>query len=140
MVTSKVPIMIGPNYYLILEKTATDWSGVSSSKTSHFGTTARLTNADKYSSPGRQTVTRSLDESSVRNMAHATGAEIIADIMDLNNNPTAHKEVCYNILTAEKPTNIERVIDRTKFKLGGHRPLAFAIHQLIVSGKNITRD
>ena len=140
IVTTKEPILIGPNYYLILEKTATDWSGVSSSKTSHFGTTARLTNQDKYSSPGRQTVTRSMDESTVRNMAHAMGAEVIADIMDLNNNPTAHKEVCYNILTAEQPTNIERVIDREKFKLGGHRPLAFAIHQLIVSGKNISRD
>jgi hypothetical protein len=140
MVTTKTPLLIGPNYYLILEKTATDWSGVSSSKTSHFGTTARLTNADKYSSPGRQTVTRSMDESTVRNMAHAMGAEIIADIMDLNNNPTAHKEVCYNLLTADQPTNIERIIDRTKFKLGGHRPLAFAIHQLIVSGKSISRD
>lgn len=140
MVTTKEPILIGPNYYLILEKTATDWSGVSSSKTSHFGTTARLTNADKYSSPGRQTVTRSLDEASVRNFAHAAGAEVLADIMDLNNNPTAHKEACYNLVTAEYPTNMERVIDRTKFKLGGHRPLAFAIHQLIVSGKSISRD
>lgn len=140
MVTSKEPILIGPNYYLILEKTATDWSGVSSSKTSHFGTTARLTNADKYSSPGRQTVTRSLDEASVRNMAAAAGGEILADIMDLNNNPTVHKEACTTIYLHPTPTNIERVVDRTKFKLGGHRPLAFAIHQLIVSGKNISHD
>lgn len=140
MVTTKSPILIGPNYYLILEKTATDWSGVSSSKTSHFGTTARLTNADKYSSPGRQTVTRSLDESSVRGAVAAMGGDVLADIMDLNNNPVAHAEACRTVLTAEYPTNIERVIDRTKFKLGGHRPLAFGIHQLICSGKTISRD
>lgn len=140
MVTTRKPILIGPSYFLILEKTATDWSGVSSSKVSHFGTTARLTNADKYSSPGRQTVTRTLDESSIRNVSHATGAEILADIADLNNNPITHAEACTTVLTHETPTNIERVVDRTKFKLGGARPLAFALHQLAVSGKNISRE
>ena len=68
------------------------------------------------------------------------GGDVLADIMDLNNNPVAHAEACRTVLTAEYPTNIERVIDRTKFKLGGHRPLAFGIHQLICSGKTISRD
>lgn len=139
-VTTKEPILIGPNYYLALEKTATDWSGVSSSKVNHFGVTARLTNQDKYSSPGRQTVTRSMGESEGRNLAHAMGGEHVANIMDMNNNPVVHKEVCMSILTAEKPTDIENVVDREKFKLGGHRPLAYAIHQFVCSGKNISRE
>lgn len=140
MVTTKTPVLIGPNYYLALEKTATDWSGVSSSRVNHFGTTTRLNNQDKHSSPGRQTVTRSIGESEARNLAAAMGGEYVADIMDMNNNPVVHKEVCLSILTSEKPTDIDRVVDREKFKLGGHRPLAYAIHQLVCSGKNISRE
>lgn len=140
LVETVADVLIGPNYYLALEKLASDWSGVSSSKVGPFGTTARLTNADKYSSPGRQTVTRSIGESEGRNHAAAYGGEYVAHIMDMNNNPTVHKEVCRNLITAEYPTNIDRIVDRTKFKLGGHRPLAFAVHQLQVSGKGISRE
>lgn len=138
LVESKHPILIGPKYYLGLEKTATDWSGVSSSKVNHFGVTARLTNADKYSKPGRETGTRATGESEGRNHAAAYGAEVLADNMDMNNNPTVHKEVCKTLLTHPTPTNMERAVDRDKFKLGGHRPLAFAIQQMVCSGKNIS--
>ena len=140
LVTTRTKILIGPKYYLGLEKTATDWSGVSSSKVNHFGVTARLTNADKYSKPGREVGTRALGESEDRNHIASYGAEVIADNMDLNNNPTVHKQVSYTILTHPTPTNIERVVDRELFKLGGHRPLAFAIHQLVCSGKNISTE
>lgn len=140
MVTTKTKILIGPDYYLPLEKTATDGSGVSSSKTNHFGVTARLTNADKYASPGRETVTKSTGESEARNHAHAYGAEPLAHIMDLNYNPVVHKEACMTILTHETPTNIECLVDREKFKLGGHRPLAYVRHMMAVSGKNISRE
>lgn len=140
MVTTKEEILIAPIYHLILEKTATDGSGVSSAKLNHFGVTSRLTNADKHSTAGRQTVTRSLDEASVRSMSAAAGAEIMAHITDLHNNPIVHKAACRKIITAEFPTNIPELVDRSVFKLGGHRPLAFAIHHFICSGKFITHD
>lgn len=139
-ITTKEDILIGPIYHLNLEKTATDGSGVSSAKLNQFGITSRLTNADKYATAGRQTVTRSLDEASVRSMGAASGAEIMAHIMDLHNNPVVHKAACRTIITAEFPTNIDSLVDRDVFKMGGHRPLAFAIHHFICSGKFITRD
>ena len=140
MVTTKQPCIIGPNYYMALEKTATDWSGQSSSKLGPFGTPARLTNADKYSSPGRETVTKTSGESEERNMAAAMGGFAVADMNDMNNNPVVHREACINLLTHETPTNIENIVDRDKFPLGGHRPLQYVIHNLVVSGKNISRQ
>jgi hypothetical protein len=131
--------LIGPNYYLCLEKTATDWSGISSSKLGPFGTPSKLTNADKFSSPGRETGTKTTGESEWRNLAAAMGAWPLAHIADLNNNPVHHKEACISIYTSDTPTNLESVIDREKFKLGNHRPLQWVIHQLICSGKNISR-
>lgn len=139
MVTTKQPCLIGPNYYMALEKTATDWSGQSSSKLGPFGTPARLTNADKYSSPGRETVTKTAGESEERNMAAAMGGDWIAEMNDMNNNPVVHREACDVILTHPTPTNIPQLIDRKKFPLGGHRPLQYVIHNLVVSGKNISR-
>lgn len=139
MLRTKRAELIGPNYYLKLEKTATDWSGISSSKLGPFGTPSKLTNADKYSSPGRETGTKTLGEAEKRNLGHAMGTEPLARIADINNNPVHHKEVCISIYTAAQPTNIESVIDREKFKLGNHRPLQWVRHQLICSGKNISR-
>lgn len=140
IVTTRTPALIGPNYYLALEKTATDGSGVSSSKTNHFGVLARLTNADKYSRPGRETGTRTIGEAEARNEAKSMGAEPVADVMDMNNDPVVHKEVCATLLSADKPSNIEQVVDREKFPIGGHRPMNYARHQFICSGKNISRE
>ena len=137
--TTVEPILIGSDYFLGLEKTATDWSAVSSSKVGHFGTTTRLTQADKYSKPGRETSTKTLGEDEVRNVSASIGAEAVAEMNDLSNNPTLHKEVCKNILTAEKPTNIPQIIDREKYPVGGHRPLAYFHHLNICSGKEFKR-
>lgn len=132
--------LIGPIYQMGLEKMATDWSGTSSSKTNHFGVTSRLTNADKHTSPGRQTSTKTSGEAENRGFSAAQGAEILAHIMDLNNNPTVHKEVCRTILTAEKPTDIDNLINREDYPLGNHRGLSFVNHNFACSGKSITRE
>lgn len=139
-VTTIDPVLIGATTELSLEKTATDWSAVGSSKVGHFGTTSKLTNADKYSRPGRETGTRRSGESEERNEAAAHGAEVVTHMNDLNNNPSAHTEVCRTILTAEKPTNIDKIIDREKFKLGGNRPMNYVSHVLFCSGIGITRE
>lgn len=135
---TKMPILIGEQYFLVLEKTATDWSGVSSAKMNHFGIAARLTNADKYSSPGRQTGNRTDGEAEVRGKSAAMGADVIADQMDMNNNPTVHKHAMDNLLTADQPTNIDSLVDRERYKYGGHRPLNYVKHMFACSGKAIT--
>lgn len=137
--TTHSEVLIAPTYFLPLEKMATDWSGVSSSRVGHFGTTSRLTQSDKYSRPGRETSTRTIGEDEARNLTKSVGGDHVADIMDMNNNPLVHKEVCYSILTADKPTNIERAIDRKTYPVGGHRPLAYIHHSQYCSGKEFLR-
>lgn len=137
LVTTKNKVLLGPNYYMISEKTATDWSGVGSARTNQFGTAARLTNADKHSSPGRETVTRETGEDEARNHGASHGAEYIADRFDLHNNPQAHRAACRTVLTHDTPTNIDRVIDRNLIPMGGHRPKAYLHQMLTVSGKKL---
>lgn len=131
-------ILLGPTYFLPLEKTATDWSGVGSCKVGHFGTTSRLTQSDRYSRPGRETSTRVAGEAEFRNGAKSYGGEWLAHWSDMNNNPVVHEEICRTLITHETPTNIDVSFDREKFPIGGHRPLSFLKHMSFCGGKGFS--
>lgn len=133
-VTTVNPIIIGSLYILLLEKMGNTWAAVSSSKLQHFGIPAKLTNADRYSTPVRNQPVRILGESEVRLFVATVGGEITADILDQSNNPEAHRNVVTNILTAEQPSNMERCIDRRKVPVGQGRPLAYVNHVLECAG------
>lgn len=139
-VTTKAPVLIGSMYFMVLEKTAEDWSAVSSAKRSHYGTTARLTNYDKYSAPGRQQPTKTIGESEARLLAAAVGGDPTADLMDISNNPLAHKAMQRAVLTADRPTDIPVALDRKEIPKGGHRPLSFVKHLFECSGKTFSND
>lgn len=133
------PIMIAPTYFLPLEKTATDWSGVGSAKLGHFGTAARLTQQDRYTRPGRETSTKTTGEDETRNLSKSFGGEVMKEIFDIHADPAVHRAVCRGILDAEFPTNIDEVItdeDRAKAR---HRPKAHANHMIRCSGKGFER-
>lgn len=130
-------VLIGEMYVMLLEKTGNDWSGVSSSKLQHFGVPAKLTNSDKYSAPGRAQPIRFIGESEGRLMVSFADPEVTADIIDQSNNPAVHKEIVKNILTADKPSRIDEIIDRDKFPVGKGRPLTFIRHMLQCQGVNI---
>ena len=128
------PVLIGSMYIMLLEKIASSWSGVSSTKLQHFGIPAKLTNADKHSSPGRQSPVRFLGETEVRLLSAFAGPDLVADLLDQSNNPAAHKEIVNNLFKAERVSDIERIIDRKKFPLGNSRALVFLKHMLRCSG------
>lgn len=127
-------VLIGSMYIILLEKTGEDWSGVSSAKLQHFGIPAKLTNADKYSAPGRAQPVRFLGESEVRLVSAMAGAPVTADLLDQSNSPGVHKEIVYNIAKAEQPTNVERIIDRHKLPVGQGRPMVFLRHMFECAG------
>ncbi|MNO19198.1 DNA-directed RNA polymerase subunit B [compost metagenome] len=140
MKVSREPMLIAPSYYINLEKTAEDsWMAASSAKCNVFGTTARLSNNDKYDSPGRQSSIR-VGESEYRSEAATCGGEAIADQKDASNNPIAHKFVLRRLLTHPTPTNIEEVLDRKVVPVGGHRPLAYMRNMFECSGKQLTNE
>ena len=127
-VKTKSNVLIGSNYYMLLEKTATGYTGVASGKLGHFGTLARLTQKDKYSAPGRMQPVRILGEDEIRSLIAIVGSDIVADWVDQANNPITHQEVVKSIYDSLTPTMIESVVDRTKVPLGGHRPLNLIKH------------
>lgn len=140
MKVSREPKLIAPSWYINLEKTAEDsWMAASSAKCNVLGTTARLSNNDKYDSPGRQSSIR-VGESEYRAEAATCGGEAIADQKDASNNPIAHKFVLRRLLTHPTPTDIPEVLDRKMVPVGGHRPLAYMRHMFQCSGKELTNE
>lgn len=129
-VTTADPILIGSLYCIVLEKTGIDCSGVASAKLNHFGIPSKLTKRAKYTLPRKPTPIRAQGESETRLTAAVVGGDIMAELLEMSNNPRTHKNVVENIMRADRPTAIERVIDRSKVPPGGARITEMVKHQL----------
>lgn len=138
--TTVDPILVGDVDMMVLEKTAEDYSAVYSAKLQHYGTPARLTNFDKHSAPGRLQPNKTMCEAGIRTQASYCGGEYVADISDAANNPAAHREMNLMILRHDTPTNIPKILDRTKIPKGGHRPKALYDHISRCAGRTLTNE
>ena len=132
--TTKVPVRIGSVYIILLEKTADDWSAVSSGKTQHYGVLAQVGNQDKYTQPYRSQPIRAFGEAEIRIAASYAGQRVTAEIMDRNNNPETHRSIVNAILEADEPTAIFNAVDRNLIPYGGSRPLQLVKHILACYG------
>lgn len=138
-VRTKRPMIHGEVYIVMLEKNGSDWAAVSSGKRQHYGLLARLTNSDKYSTPGRENPVRITGEAEIRLLLALLPPDIVAEILDQPNNPAAHKAAVRSVLTAIKPGDIERAVDRVKYPLGGNRATMFVLHILKCYGIGLDR-
>jgi DNA-directed RNA polymerase beta subunit len=133
MVRTKEPVLIGSSYFMLLEKTGSDFSGVGSGKVQIFGILARLTNYDKYSTPVRPQPVRITDESTMRLFMSVIG-EPAAELMEMSNDPATHSHVVDNLLRADKPTAIAKVVDRALIARGRSRAGLYINHVLECQG------
>lgn len=120
-------VLIGSMYIMLLEKTGRNWQGVSSSKLSHFGVPAKLTNADRNSSPGRSQPIR-FGESEGRLFVSMVGGKATSELFDRTNNPVVRKMIQERILRSDKPMAMREAVDRTKYPTGHGRILSLIRH------------
>jgi len=122
MVTTKEKVRISSMYILFLEKIADDWAAVSSGKVQHFGILSKVTNVDKYSTPTRESSTRTMGEAEGRLGVAYTEPWWVAELSDRNNNPNTHRNIYYNIVKAQNPSAIKVAVDRTAIPLNADKP------------------
>lgn len=132
--TTNENVLIGDLQFITLEKIGEDWSGVASAKRQHFGLPAKVTNADKYSTPGKERTVRTLGESETRSTISTAGPWFTNEMLDLTHNPESHSYAIQNILTAEEPTNIDVIVDRNVVPYGGSRSVMLVNHLLECRG------
>lgn len=134
---SERKVRIGHSYFILLNKIADDGSSVAIAKQQHYGVLTSSTKHDKYSNAWRNTPVRTDGESEVRIKVGYAGEELQAETMDMSNSSMTQRELYNNILIADKPSNIPRIIDREKFPLGTSRPIQNIKHSLMVAGLRI---
>lgn len=133
-VTTKRNVRIGSVYMMLLEKIGDDWSSTSSGKIHHFGFLAPVNKSDKFAKPYRPQPVRVVGEAEARILASYCGPRATAEIMDRNGAPTSHKTIVENILKANKPTNIDNVVDRQLVPLGKSKPIQLIDHVMFCAG------
>ena len=110
-------------YIFLLNKTGDIGLSVSSSKLNHFGLPAAPNAELKKASVYNGAPTKILSETETRLVLATAGQEALAELRNRSLNHDSHYTIYQNILGADKPTNIEDVIDRSLMPIEGDVPL-----------------
>jgi DNA-directed RNA polymerase beta subunit len=128
------PVRIAEMYFMLLEKIADDWSSVSVGKLHHFGVLSPTIKSEKYAYPYRCTPIRTIGETEGRILISYLLPLVVIELIDRSNNMPIMKNITHNLLTADKPTDIDDVVDRNFYQLGGSKPLQLINHIFYASG------
>ncbi len=137
---TKKNVRIAPVYIMVLQQIADSWLAVSSSSLQHFGIPGPTTKSQKFAKPYKANPVRNVGETESRVFAAYMGREAIAEMMDRNLNVNVHKDIYKQLLTADKPTNIDNLVDRNVTPLGDHRTLKIFDHLTISAGFKTTYE
>lgn len=133
-VTTADEMILGTLYYILLEKTATDFMAVASCKTQHHGTPQRMNDLDKMTSPHRPQPTRIGGETETRYMAAYAGIMTVLEFIDRSNSLEAHQAEVRTLFEADDPWSVPLSVNRNEVPLGRSRPANYAKHILQCSG------
>ena len=106
------PITIAPIYTILLFKTGENYLSVAGSKVNHFGMPIGVTGTARNHIPWRASPTRILSETGSRLIVSYTNRYVLAELKDRANSIPSHKHAYWNILEANQPTNIPKLINR----------------------------
>lgn len=122
-IVSEHDVQVAPLYTIILAKTADNYLSCASAKVNHYDLPIGVGNIGKYRLPYRNSPVKNQSETEIRLYASYVSRLANAELKDRANSITTHEMVCRNILTAEKPTNIKRIVNRAEQPYGSDAAL-----------------
>lgn len=131
---TKKKVMVGANYMILLEKTGHDWSAVDAPRRQVHGVPSKMSQRDRHGLPWRFQAIRFFGESEVRNYAGILGGEWIADMLDRANNPKAQYMIYDKIISSERNTDLDFVIDRNVLPTGNNLAQSYMNNHLYCAG------
>ena len=128
-------VRIAPSYFMLLEKIADQGSATNVGKLQHHGLLASQTRSEKYSLPYRPGPTRTTGGmESMLFLKYGKSPRMIAEILDRSGNAKTMRKISANLLRADKPTNVDVLVDRKEIPYGNTRPLKHFYHFLMTQG------
>lgn len=110
--------LIAPIYTILLNKTADTFLSVAGAKLNHFGVPITVNNTNKYALPWRPNPVKILSETEVRLYTAYVSRRGIAELKDRANSISTHEHIYKKILDADKPTDIDVLVDREELPYG----------------------
>lgn len=136
LVETKDNVRIGNLYIMFLEKIASTYNAVSSSKVNNFGFPIKGSNSDKVKYLHNLTPTKIFGETEIRILTSFMGKEAIGDLIDITLNPVSHKFIIKNILENDKAFDVNFDVDRNMVEYGQTKSLAILTHMFNAAGFN----
>lgn len=134
LVKTKNKVRIGRIPIMLLDKIADTWLSVDIGKHSSFGILAAMNNADKHSSPWRKSNPKLSGETESGLYVCYGSRLLIAEMFDRWGNLASQRSIAKTLLTAENPSQIDKLIDRTQIGYGNARPIQIIQHYLTCAG------
>jgi len=123
IVEGKSDMLIAPLYIILLFKTGDEFLSAASAKTNHYNFPIGSGKNSKVELPWRNSPTKTLSETEGRVFTSYCGPLAIAEYKDRANSIETHKLGYKHILSADKPTDIDVLIDRNKHPYGSDASL-----------------
>ena len=134
VVTTVNKALIAPLRFVLLDKVADVAAATSSARMQHFNTPANLSSSDKVTTPYRDHATRIMGEVEGMMVVGTTEEGTYAETLDQTTNAISHTEVCFSLLEADNPMDVEKAVNRDEIPLTGGRPQAVLSHMIHCSG------
>jgi len=131
---SENKVIIAPQYIILLAKTPEQYLATSSAKTNHYDLPVSVGPRMRQTLPYRNSPVKILSETETRLYSSYVGRKGLAELKDRANSVETHKLVYQNILNAEKPGNIDSLVDRNVHPFGTDKAIELTESILNVSG------
>lgn len=135
--TSRVPMMIGASYFLMLEHTGKSYSASMAPEAQVHGVPAKTSKADRHSQPYHLASGRMYGEADVRSEIGQTSPYAVADQIDRVNNPHVQEAIMRKVVESSTPSNIDSLVDREKHPVGEGLHLAFMRNHFYCAGAEL---
>ena len=116
---SVTDMFIAPLYFILLFKTGDEYLSVASAKVNHFNFPIGNNKRSKTRTPYSPSPTKVVSETEGRIYTAYGSRFAMAELKDRANNIDTHKMIYKKLLTADKPTNIDKLVDRSEVPYGG---------------------
>lgn len=115
---SNEPMLVGPLYTILVSKTADNMLFTSSPNLNIFSFPTPVTSGTRDLLPYRNSPVKNVSETEGRLYSYYCGVEAMAEIKDRANSIPTFKAMYNNILNADKPTDIDHIVDRNEVPYG----------------------
>lgn len=130
---TKAKVRIAPMYFMLLDKITDEWSSVATGRLQHFGILSPNIKSEKFIFPFRNTPIRAYGEAEFR-ILQIIKQRYVAELVDRNNNPYTQRIISVGLLTADKPTHIDMLVDRRIHPFGNSKNIQVVKHPIMTAG------